>query len=149
MNMINPPQQLLPMIFWEFTEERFTDRSLFNEAVRQELLDSFHHRNPDPRKAVPYDIKKRDSWKPNAVVLKWPRIRIQCQIWQGNELKDLEFELVSDNRKNFTASELLFKIHNTLVNLIKNGGHGYFEGLRLANPQQPGQAPLYDMDVSS
>ncbi|MCC6123737.1 MAG: hypothetical protein IT426_02140 [Pirellulales bacterium] len=127
------PKPLMVNILWCFSGSPFNDRVSFDEAVRK------------------FQIKIRkgeDEWQPEQIVLRYPRIRIQYMCWQGDDQIEPILELVSDNGEYFTAGELLFKIHNAVVDQLSQIDHKFFEGLSL-DERGSVQVPLYQLGQGS
>ena len=127
------PTGLLEDVCWSFTGERFTDRAAFDDAVRQYQT----------------DITNKDTWRPDEVVLPCPRVRIryECFDEDENEIEPV-VELVSDNGVSFSAGELFFKIHNAVVEQLRDLDHSFFEGLSRVR-QRSAEVPLYEVSLGS
>jgi len=69
--------------------------------------------------------------------------------WQGDEQIEPVVEFSSDDGKAFTAGELLFKIHNAVVDQLREINHHFFEGLGLHSHQTAGKPPLYVLNQGS
>jgi hypothetical protein len=132
--MANPNQQASPLpqrvmgeVYWAFTGSPFARRREFDAKVREYQI----------------AICGEDTWRPKAVVIPAGRIVVQYRCWEGDELLEPVVPLVADNGASFTAGEVLFKLHNAVVEQLRGIAHHFFEGLSLVNPQGPGGAPLY------
>ena len=56
---------------------------------------------------------------------------------------------MSDNGESFTAGELLFKLHRTMVEDLRGCDHHFFEGLTLHSRQTDGKSLLYVVSLGS
>jgi hypothetical protein len=98
-----------------------------------------------------YNQELDNTWNPNEVVIECKDITIQYSYWddEEEEIED-DFNLSADGSF-FTAGELLFKIHNHVVDKLENNDHHFFEGLTLwdgENHSNP-DAPLYFVNQGS
>jgi len=131
------PGRLLEEVCWSFTEGPFPDRAAFDAAVRQYQIDI---------------RESEDSWRPEEVVLPCSEVRITCEFWEeGWAEEEVEpiIHLTADNGTSFTAGELLFKVHNTVLAQGNMGDHHFFEGLSRKRTRDPNEAPLYEIDTGS
>ena len=126
------PPELLWGVSWVFRGEAFADRAAFDAAVAA-------CQNPD----------HGEVWRPDEVCLRAVRVRITPDIHWYLSDDDPVVELAADNGTAFTAGELLFKVHNALVADLRQMDHKYFEGFTLVRHQEPGEPPLYDLDLGS
>jgi hypothetical protein len=121
------PKEVLPRAYWSFSGAPFAERAAFDEKVRQYQM----------------TIGGQDTWQPEQIVIPYPRIRVFYMCWHGDEQVEPVIELVSDNGEFFTAGELLFKVHNAVVEQLREINHHFFEGLSLHSRQTAGMPPLY------
>jgi hypothetical protein len=123
--MSNPPlpETLLPDLAWSFTGARMADPQAFSEEVRQYQI----------------DIVGEDAWNPDEVVLAFAHVLVGYE-W---EEVPLTIELASANGEHFTALDLLFKLHNAVVEDLRGIDHHFFEGLALNSLPVAGMPPLY------
>lgn len=120
------PCSVMQDIHWSIAGIKYASRDEFDEAVHQYRL----------------EICISGYWDPAMIAVLAPRIRIDWAYADGEEYPSiLEFE--SDNGLWFTEGELLFKIHNALVDQCNELDHRYFEGINLDKQQEPGKPPLY------
>jgi hypothetical protein len=72
-------------------------------------------------------------WNPNEIVLKSQHITILYSYWDFDLDDEVEeyFDLDADHRNGFVAGELLFKVHNQVVEKLENEMHQFFEGFLL------------------
>src|SRR3954452_456966 len=92
------PATLLQDVWWTFRGSTFADQTAFAAAVQQAQ-----------------DPEYVDVWRPGEVVLHAPRVRVSPDIhWYLSDVEPVA-ELTADNGESFTASELLYKIHNSFV----------------------------------
>jgi hypothetical protein len=131
------PETLLDDVMWTFHGEPFSDQAAFAEAVREE--------NGAVRKANDPEFSTQWLQQP---FLFLPRIRITPDSWDWDQ-EDPVLELTPDNGVAFTPGELLFKVHNAWVTVLRELDHKYFEGFTLAEKQERGKPPLYELDLGS
>ncbi len=127
------PKQVLRGVHWSFIGKPFADREAFDQAVRQYQI----------------DIGGKDTWRPEEVVIPYPHIRVAYMCWQADEQIEPVIELASDADASFTAGEILFKLHNAVVEQLREIDHHFFEGLGLDSHQAAGESPLYVLDQGS
>lgn len=126
------PPTLVQSVSWTFRGTAFTDRSAFDAAV-----------------AAFQDAERGEVWRPGEVVLRVARVRVSPDVaWYLTD-EHPTVELVADDGESFTAGELLFKVHNAFVAVLRQMDHKHFEGLTLSGHQEPGEPPLYDLDLGS
>jgi len=85
------------------------------------------------------------EWIPEKTVLDCREIIIQYSYWDDDikTVIEKDFELIADNQTGFSAGELLFKIHNQVVDRLQNEDFNIFQGLALLkkdciiNPDKP------------
>jgi hypothetical protein len=123
------PERVMGEVLWSFNSAPFADRAAFDARVRQYQI----------------MIRKEDTWQPGRVVLPCGRIRLGYTCRQGGEQVFPVVELTSDDGTSFTAGELLFKVHNAVVEQVREIDHRYFEGLSLTGRPAPGEVPLYHL----
>jgi hypothetical protein len=126
------PTRFLESVCWVFRGTQFTDRTAFEAAVRDAQFPEWG-----------------EVWRPAEIVLRVPRVRIRPDAdWYPSD-REPEVVLTADDGESFSAGELLFKVHNALVADLQELHHQFFEGFSLSGHQEPGQPPLYDMDLGS
>jgi hypothetical protein len=122
-------------VLWSFTGEPVAERGDFEARVRR------------------YQVEITgggDVWRPGEVVLPCPRVRVSYLCWDGDEQVEPVVELESDDGQSFTLEELLHKIHNAVVERVRDADRHFFEGLTLEQPPSaPGGAPLYRLRLGS
>jgi len=123
------PPDLLSDIQWVIIGSIYYSRVNFNEAVHRHRL----------------EICISGYWNPSMISILVPRIAIQCSDGDGNDFI-LDFE--SDNGHWFTDGELLFKIHNAMVEQCNECDHRFFEGLHFVKNQESG-TPMYSLSIGS
>jgi hypothetical protein len=123
------PLRALGDVCWSFTGSPFATREEFDARVRQYQI----------------RIRKRDSWWPDEVVFPTPQVAVRYQCWRGDKQIEPVVSLVADDSGSFTAGELLFKLHNAVVEQLREIDHHFFEGLSLAGRTEDGKVPLYDL----
>jgi len=131
------PPSIMPGIAWSFFDgEVFADPAEFNERVRERQE----------------DVGAEEPWEPARVVLPAPRVRITyfgVVSPDDDEYTEMSVELASDDRAQFTAGELLFKINNAVAAHLRGVDHCYFEGLTISAPPAGDDPPVYEMHQGS
>lgn len=151
---------LLNQVVWAFKEKHYSSFKEFNKDV-QEYQTSI--------------IGDDELWQPDAIVADFPEIQVCYEAWIKNprallknesltvplnevfnddvdedEYQEVEIlaKLSADNGKNFTASELLMKTHNTLVNK-ELGDHVFFEGFEIDDTSSQNEVPTFYVILGS
>lgn len=133
MHKPSPSHEILVHTLWSFTGDRFVDQSAFSEEVRQYQI----------------DITGKDQWRPDLIVVPVPSVQVAYEYWNddGDQIEDV-LRLVSTNGRDFTSLELLFQIHNAVVENVCDDDHHFFEGLTLEDAPS-GQPPQYLLNLGS
>lgn len=130
------PPTLLPEVYWRFWEEDpFDDRSSFAARVTE----------------YGRDISESFSWDPDSVAIQTPRVRVKyfgADPEDESEYADYEAVLESADGRTFTNGELLFSLHNAVVQHLRNVDHSYFEGLALVETSDADE-PVYELQQGS
>ncbi len=95
-------------------------------------------------------LEENDTELPSGVIFDQPVIHILCE-YVDEQDKDHEIEVVfqADNQKDFEAKELLFKLHNELVEALNDNDFHFFEGLRLLKPGKGWKPYLYSVALGN
>jgi len=112
------PKSIMKDVYWSFGGQVFESQKEFNEKIRQYQI----------------DIKEKDDWHPAKIVLRCPAINVIYEFWEGDDEVEKVVEISANNGEFFTASELLFKIHNLVTENLREMDHCFFEGLSLDKP---------------
>lgn len=127
------PLRAMRDVCWSFVGSPFASREEFDARVREyQIL-----------------IREKDSWRPDAVVLSVPRVAVRYECWQGDKQIEPVVLLEADDGRAFTAGELLFKVHNAVVEQLREIDHHFFEGLVLAGWDESGRVPRYQLRQGS
>lgn len=134
MNQTALPPKVMAKTIWTHSGARFTDAALFSEAVRQDQI----------------QILGKDNWRPDEEVIPVPRVTMHFFHWSEDD-EELEsiVDIVGANGKAILALELLFQVHNAVVELVGNDDHHFFEGLHLMEPPQDASQPHYMLHLGS
>jgi hypothetical protein len=135
------PDLVLADTLWDFAnQEDYSSRKEFIDAVRR-----YH---VQVQEYAP-DINPAECWQPSAMVLSVQRVivRFVSEPLNGPE-EDCEVELLSDDGQAFTASELLYKLHNRAIGRLRDNHHRWFEGLELCAITEEG-VPVYTLRLGS
>lgn len=135
------PEFILCDTLWDFADQGpYPSQTAFAAAVLN------HH-----RRAHEYapEIRPEESWRPSSLAIRSPRIKVEffCDGPEGG-VSWHEIELGSEDGASFTAGELLFKLHNGIIERVRGNGHRYFEGLELRGVTESG-VPVYDLRLGS
>jgi hypothetical protein len=128
------PSRIMSDILWAFHGQTFKTQKEFEEAVRD-----YHVRI----------VKSDERWRPSEIALERGKVSVQYHCWRKDEDVEPTVSLESDNGTSFTHGELLFKIHNAVVDDLKFMDHSFFEGLSLHKQPARGAAPLYFLSLGS
>lgn len=125
-------QVILADVYWAFRGDAYESLDEFANAVA-----AYHD-----------ELNLQVEWPPAGTVVEAPGIRVSYMHWQGDDQVDAVVELAADNGESFGASELLFKLHNAVVNDLRDDDHQFFEGLHLV-PAEEGVLPTYALQLGS
>lgn len=127
---MNYPEEIMHDVAWSFVGMQYRSQKQFIEAVND------------------YNEKLGTTgrWNPYATAIQCKEVTIQYSYWSDEEDEEVEedFNLVSTTSA-FTNAELLFRIHNFVVDKLKYEDNHFFEGLTLWEGENPSSfnAPLY------
>jgi len=125
------PKQLMSEVYWGFYGGSYPCR----EKFIQEVTD--------------YNKELNKEWSPSETILNCPNVTIQYSYWNDdkNNVEEIDFDLEADNLSGFTAGELLYKIHNQVVDILEIEEYRFFEGLTLWKRKRRGKkhsiGPIY------
>jgi len=114
-------------VSWSFVGGKFRDRDAFEASLRQYLNG---HGNPEPL-------------EPGELAILSPMIRVQYMCWDGDEQIEPVVTLTAENGAAFSVGDLLFQLHNAVVEQLESIDHHFFEGIAFVGPPASGQPPLY------
>lgn len=112
------PQRVMTGIYWRFDGDRFADRPTFSREVRNAQI----------------EVMETNGWRPQDPAIPRGVVRVSysgTDPAQPYDYVDRTIEIASDDGRSFSAEELLFKLHNVLVDELREADHRYFEGLSL------------------
>jgi hypothetical protein len=129
------PEELMSDVYWGFYGGKYDSIAKFIQEV------------------INYNQDFGKKWNPDETVLASANVTVQYSYWDESEEEETEedFDLVADNQSCFSAGELLFKIHNYVVEKLEEEDHHFFEGLTLwegENYSNP-DVPLYFLNQGS
>jgi hypothetical protein len=133
------PKQIMLHVIWAFDGKPFASEADCTTAIRE------HHDDICKR------IKRDVAWDPQELVLKSTCVKIRHERWDDdNEEGEAEtvIELSTPNPAGFTAGELMFKMHNAVVEYLRDMDHKFYEGLVL-DEDATGEVPLYEIMLGS
>mmetsp|Transcript_12486 Transcript_12486/g.29781 ORF Transcript_12486/g.29781 Transcript_12486/m.29781 type:complete len:142 (+) Transcript_12486:129-554(+) len=111
-----PPKNLLGKLCWSFAvRSDYATPEDFGAAVLQYQMDI---------------VKNSNGWEPDGIILPFCRVGIH---WEGldREQTDMidKYDIVeSSSSKGFTALDLLYKVHQIMVEDCRRMDHCFFEG---------------------
>jgi len=129
------PEQLMTDVYWGFYGGKYDSCDVFIREV------------------IEYNKNFDKKWIPEEIVFAGTNVSIQYSYWddENEEEEEDDFDLVADNKTCFSAGELLYKIHNQVVEKLEDDDHHFFEGLTLwegENYNNP-NSPLYFLNQGS
>jgi hypothetical protein len=123
------PKHLMSETYWVFYGGMYNS---YDEFI-QEVID--------------YNKDLGKQWTPQETVLGCQNVTIQYSYWNNEEdnIEEKDFDLTADRSSGFTAGEILYKIHNQVVDKLENEDFHFFEGLTLwkRKEDKEAEAPLY------
>jgi hypothetical protein len=133
------PKEIMPDVIWVFDGKPFATESDCTAAVTGYHEDIYKRMN-----------KRGVAWDPQKLVLKSTRVKIRHERWDDDEEGEGEsvIELSTRNSTGFTAGELMFKMHNAVVEYLRDMDHKFYEGLEL-DEDASGDIPLYEIMLGS
>ena len=129
------PKELMTGIYWGFYGGQYDSLEKFIQEVTE------------------YNEDLENEWNPSETVFSCMDITVQYSYWDDEEEDEVEedFNLTADKQSGFTTGELLYKIHNKVVDKLEDADNHFFEGLTLwegENHSNP-DAPLYFINQGS
>jgi len=124
------PKELMAGIYWGFFGGTYNSLKKFNRAVAEYNRD--------------LGVKK---WNSEEIILASKHVTIQYSYWDYDTDSEIEedFVLQAGSEAGFSAGELLYKVHNQVVEKIENETHNFFEGFLLGQHEfyQNLKKPVY------
>ncbi len=115
---------MLENIGWSFIGSKYTDRSSF-ESEFIEYQRELH------------DAKYDETFLGELVILE-PEICIHYWCYDGEEQIEPIIKLKAENGLAFTVSDLMYQLHNSVVQQLNSLDHYFFEGLEKSHKQYNG-----------
>lgn len=128
-------QIFLSDVHWVFDGEAVYNLETFEAAVRKAQVEILGH---------------DDDWHPEEVIVQFPELVVSFVACIND--KDVEHEILLESAETvgFSTCELLFKIHNGVVELLRDDSHNYFEGLCYDKSwHEPGKPPIFLLGLGS
>lgn len=130
--MISPlPNSLFDDVDWSFIGGTESDFNRFCEMVRRDQI----------------EISGNEDWNPKELVLPASSVRVYFRCHPLEE--DQSVDLVSSGEVGFSAGELLFKLHNAVVDDLDDRDHHFLEKLRLNSQPVAGAPAAYVLELGS
>jgi len=120
-------------IGWSFVGGRFRDRGSFEDSLRR-----YQVRLGNP-----------DTLEPGELAILSPVIRVQFMCWDGDEQIEPIVTFTAENGVAFSVGDLLFQLHNAVVEKLEGMDHHFFEGLALVSSPASEPTPLYRLRQGS
>ena len=79
------------------------------------------------------------------LVILEPIIRVKYWCYNGDQRIEPIITLKAQNELAFTAIDLMFQLHNSIVDQLEDIDHHFFEGVRLSHNQDVTQPTLYQL----
>ena len=110
------PKELMTGIYWRFLGGQYNSQDEFIRNVTE----------------YNKELGKK-KWNSEKTVLASSKVSILYSYWDYEVDEEIEevFELEAKNETGFTAGELLYKVHNQIVDKMENELHQSFEGFLL------------------
>jgi hypothetical protein len=110
------PKELMSGIYWGFLGGKYKSSNEFVLAVTE-----YNHELGGTK------------WNSCEKVLSSKNVFIQYSYWDYDAEDEIEdvFDLEADSKTGFTAGELLYKVHNQVVDKLESETHHFFEGFLL------------------
>ncbi len=128
------PVQIMSNVYWGFYGGKYKTKNEFITEV------------------IKYNKNLNNPWNPDEIILNLKVVTIQYSYWDDNEEEEIEdnFDLYAE-ASTFTSGELLFEIHNHVVERLEDDDHHFFEGLTLWDGENYGNpnVPLYFLNQGS
>jgi len=110
------PKELMSGIYWGFFGGMYNSYEKFIQAVAE------------------YNWELGgNKWNPEEIILASTQVTIQYSYWDYDAENEIEmtFDLEADNEAGFSTGELLYKVHNQVVEKLENETHHFFDGFLL------------------
>ena len=114
-------------VAWSFVGEPFADRAAFEAELKQAQ-------------------SSPATFEPGEIAILSPSIRVAYMCWEGDEQLHPVVSLTAQNGLAFTTGDLMFQLHDAVVELLREIDHHFFEGLAFV---EAGPPPLYRMRQGS
>ena len=110
------PKELMTGVYWRFWGGKYNSQEEFVQNVTN----------------YNQDLGKK-RWNSDKTILSSPKVSILYSYWDFDIEEEIEevFELEANNETGFTAGELLYKVHNQVVDKLETELHQSFEGFLL------------------
>jgi hypothetical protein len=132
--MLNPwpsravPPVVLGRVQWAFVGTPFRTQNAFSKAVRTFQVEQG---------------SSTDEWEPGLAAVQAPRLVVEYMAPDVSSWTMQQVHLTASNEQFFSNGELLFQLHNAIVEQVRDGDLVYLQGLELVAAQGPADAPLY------
>lgn len=124
-------ENILQHLSWSFSGSKYKDIKSFISEIIEYQLDVLGH-----------DFKREVL---DELVILEPIIRVQYWYYEGDKKIEPIITLKAKNGLAFTAIDLMYQLHNTVVAQLEDIDHYFFEGVRLSRDQDITQPTLYQL----
>jgi hypothetical protein len=122
------PKKLLENIYWSFDNGKYSSYDEFIENL------------------IEYNLKiNHNVFDFNCIILEESLVNVAYSYYDEEEddSVDIDFSIEANDKKSFTLGELLFKIHNEVVDHLEEDEHKFLQGLTLFEDVSSSQHPFY------
>jgi len=130
---MNFPHSLLTGVYWAFSGHPYPSEDAFSQAVH-----AYNHK-----------FSSQPRWYPEQHILPTPSVAVRYHCWRQEREVEPWIQLDSANEHFFSAANLLFLLHNAVVEDLRNMDHQFFEGLGLLLDDEDGHVPRYQLFLGS
>jgi hypothetical protein len=118
----NPDEDfLMNDVLWSFVGKKYETLEKFTEALEE------------------YNKEIKNQCDINEIALELKEITIRYFYYEDDDNVEQDFSVSTENEAGFSVSELLYKIHNQVVDRLKDDDHHFFEGLVLVEDAETGK----------
>jgi len=126
---------VLNNFYWSFIGSKYSCQS------------NFEHTLIDYQVSIQGDEFNQESLYEPVIIE--PSIRVKYWCYEGETQIEPIIQLSTENGLAFTALELIYQLHNAVVEQLNNIDHHFFEGLELLEEQDGNQPTLYKLRQGS
>ncbi|GHT32900.1 hypothetical protein FACS189434_05780 [Bacteroidia bacterium] len=118
----NPDEDfLMSDVFWAFYGGKYETLEKFAQALEE------------------YNKSLKNQCDINEIVLELKETTIRYFYYEDDDIVEADISVSTENESGFSVAELLYKIHNQVVDSLEEDDHHFFEGLVLAEDAETGK----------